>query len=403
MASSFPKRLLARTLIPLLFIGCARVILGPPGEQPPRERIAADHPLLRYTGRFDFTAPQAPVFDWPGVSIEAAFEGTSCAVHLVDGNNNYNVSVDGQPPTVLRTSARDTYVLAQGLQEGRHTVRLTRRTESGFGPGTFHGFLLDKGRTLVPLPPARDRRLLFIGDSFTAGYGNEGQLGCQFSRGTENVERAYAALVASELGAEFSILAKSGRGVVRNYAEPGPVSEKPMPAYFAQARAEQAQPPWDFQRWVPDAVVINLGTNDFSTLPHPPREVFLAGYEALIAEVRAAYPDVPVLCVAGPRMKEPGTELIETLVARQHAKDGGRTHLALIHDTLEVPHDYGCDMHPGLSGHRKIAGQLKPILASMLGWRQEVSLGDSFPGIPLQAGRLPITPGPPAWPAPHPK
>ncbi|MDC0710976.1 SGNH/GDSL hydrolase family protein [Stigmatella sp. ncwal1] len=387
MASSYPKRLLARTLIPLMLIGCARVILGPPGEPPQRQHIEADHPLIRYTGRFDFTAPKAPAFDWPGVSIEAAFEGTSCAVHLVDGNNNYNVSVDGKPSSVLRTSERDIYVLAQGLAEGRHTVRLTRRTESGFGPGTFHGFLLDPGRALVELPPRRERRLLFIGDSFTAGYGNEGQLGCQFSRGTENVERAYAALVARELGAEVSILAKSGRGVVRNYAEPGPVSAKPMPAYFAQARAEQEQPLWDFRRWAPDAVVINLGTNDFSTVPHPERESFVGGYEALIAAVRRVYPDVPLFCVAGPRMKEPGTELIEAVVARQRSRDGGRTHLALIRDTLEVPRDYGCDMHPNLTGHRKIADQLKPLLSSVLGWEQdgEVPLDDSFPETTLQA------------------
>jgi lysophospholipase L1-like esterase len=339
-----------------------------PPPEPQEAAVDADHPLIRYTGRFDFTDPKAPSFDWPGTTIEAAFEGTWIAVRLKDGNNDYNVSVDGRPATVLRTTAETVYALAQGLSEGQHTVRLTRRTEPGWGEALFQGFILDPGRELVELWPRPERRLLFIGDSFTAGYGNEGQLGCTFSRETQNIERTYAVMVSQELGAEYEILAKSGRGVVRNYGEPTPTSPKPMPAYFAQTKAEKEQPTWDFQRWLPDAVIINLGTNDFSTQPHPPQEVFAKGYEALIDEVRRAYPAAPIFCVAGPRMKDPANAYIQAVVEHQRAKDGGRTHLVLIRDNLEMPKDFGCDKHPNVTGQRKMADQLKPVLSSVLGW-----------------------------------
>jgi lysophospholipase L1-like esterase len=353
------------------------------------EAVEADHPLIRYTGRFDFSDPKAPSFDWPGTTIEAAFEGRSIAIRLEDGNNDYNVSVDGQPATVLRTTAETVYALAQGLPEGRHTVRLTRRTEPGWGEAVFQGFLLEPGRRLVELPPRPERRLLFIGDSFTAGYGNEGQLGCTFSRETQNIERTYAVLVSQELGAEYEILAKSGRGVVRNYGEATPTSPKPMPAYFSQAKAEQQQPAWDFRRWIPHAVIINLGTNDFSTEPHPPREVFAQGYEALIADVRRAYPEVPIFCVAGPRMKEPASAYLQAIVERQRARDGGRTHLALLQDNLEMPKDFGCDKHPSVTGHRKMADQLRPVLSRALGWEQQRWVEDVSEALPLQAlGRL---------------
>ena len=370
------KRVLAWALLVGLAAGCAGPLRGAPSPAQ-GTRVEADHPWVRYTGRFDFSDAKAPAFDWPGVTIEAAFEGTSCAVWLEDGKNDYNVSVDGQPSTVLRTTAERVYVLAQGLPEGRHTVRLTRRTESEWGEAVFRGFLLDSGRGLVELPLRPGRRLLFVGDSFTTGYGNEGQLGCGFSRETQNIERTYAVMVSQRLGAEAEIVAKSGRGVVRNYGEPTPTSPKPMPRYFAQALAEREQPTWDFRRWVPHAVVINLGTNDFSTQPHPPEEVFARGYEALIADVRRAYPEVTLFIVAGPRMKAPANAYLRALVERQRARDGGRTHLALIEDTLETPGDFGCDSHPSVTGHQKMAAQLEPVLSSVLGW--EVSNTSASP------------------------
>ncbi len=367
-----PRALLPKTLTLLLLLtlaGCVRPIRVPPPELD-GVAVDADHPLIRYTGRFDFTDPKAPSFDWPGTTIEAAFEGTWIAIRLKDGNNHYNVSVDGQPATVLRTNAETMYALAQGLAEGRHTVRLTRRTESGWGEALFEGFLLEPGRALVELPPRLERRLLFIGDSFTVGYGNEGEPGCTFSRETQNMERTYAVMVSQALGAEYEIVAKSGRGVVRNYGEPTPTSPKPMRPYLAQAKAEKEQPTWDLQRWIPHAVIINLGTNDFSTQPHPPQEVFTQGYEALIDDVRRAYPDAPIFCVAGPRMKDPANAYIQAVVERQRARDGGRTHLSLIQDNLEMPKDFGCDKHPSVTGQRKMADQLLPVLSSVLGWKE---------------------------------
>ncbi|HYH96606.1 SGNH/GDSL hydrolase family protein [Hyalangium sp.] len=375
-----PRNLLSWALPLFLLAGCARPlrVVPTPGQG---TRVEADHPLIRYTGRFDFSDAKAPAFDWPGTTIEAAFEGTTCAVLLEDGNNDYNVSVDGQPSTVLRTTGEKVYLLAQGLAEGRHTVRLTRRTEPGWGEAVFRGFLLDPEHGLVELPPRPERRLLFIGDSFTAGYGNEGQLGCRFTRETQNIERTYAAMVSQRLGAEYEVIAKSGRGVVRNYGEPAPTSPKPMPGYFAQAKAEKEQPGWDFLRWVPHAVIINLGTNDFSTQPHPPQEVFTKGYEALIADVRRAYPEVPIFSVAGPRMKDPASSYLRAIVERQRARDGGRTHLALIDDTLETPVDFGCDSHPSVTGHQKMAAQLEPVVSSVLEWSSE-TLGKEGPTFP---------------------
>ena len=59
-----------------------------------------------------------------------------------------------------------------------------------------------------------------------------------------------------------------------------------MPALYDRALPEQPASVWDFSAWQPDAVVINLGTNDFSTEGDPSEAVFSAAYRAFLLHVR---------------------------------------------------------------------------------------------------------------------
>lgn len=347
---------------------------------PPATAIAAGNtgvippvdPLIRYTGRFDFSAPLRPRFDWPAVTLEAAFEGTSIAVLLDDGLNSYNVSLDEGEPFILHTRAgQERYPLAEGLADGRHTVRLVKRTETFYGMPAFLGFELDAGRALLPLPPAPERRLEFIGDSITAGYGVEGESPtCIYSPQTENVELTYAAQTAAQLGAAYHVVAVSGLGVVRNYNSDGSLSPGTMLSYYGRTLANEEAEDWDFAAWVPDAVVINLGTNDFSTTPHPAGELFLTGYTNLIFKVRERYPEAHIFAVAGPLMVGPAEDTIRSVVTQMNETFGDqRVHYVPIENTLALTAvDFGCDWHPNASGQAKIAAQLTPAMTAILGW-----------------------------------
>ncbi len=80
---------------------------------------------------------------------------------------------------------------------------------------------------------------------------------------------------------------------------------------------EAAEPAWDFAAspYRPDLVVINLGSNDFSTLPHPSRDEFAAAYTRILQTLRGAYGDeMPILCVA-PRVSEPAFTYIRDCVS----------------------------------------------------------------------------------------
>ena len=336
-----------------------------------QERISAADPRIRYTGRIDFSDPARPAFDWPAITIEVAFEGTSLAVLLQDGQNSYNVTIDGQESVLHTRPGQNRYVVAEGLSDGRHSFRMIKRTETFYGTPAFLGFELDAGRDLASLRSAPDRRIEFIGDSITAGYGSEGKSPtCTFSAATENVELTYAAMAAKELGAGYTIVAVSGVGIVRNYNTADKMSPGTMLTYYDLTTTDRDSQEWDFNSWVPDAVVINLGTNDFSTAPHPAGEVFLQGYTELIIKVRNRYPDAHIFAIAGPIMVDPAEDTIRSVVTQmREILDDDRVHFVKIENNLELSGtDYGCDWHPNASGHRKIAEQLIPRIREELNW-----------------------------------
>ena len=66
--------------------------------------------------------------------------------------------------------------------------------------------------------------------------------------------------------------------MVRNYGDASTTSTDPLPTIYPRAFASDTNSAdWSFS-WIPDAVVINLGTNDFSTTPNPPNATFTQGF-----------------------------------------------------------------------------------------------------------------------------
>ena len=92
--------------------------------------IDADDPLIIYEGRFDFSDPKNVRFDWPGSSIHAVFEGGSVSIRLIDGNNDYNVFIDGKLKKILRTDSTVIHNISDSLSPGKHSITITKRTEA---------------------------------------------------------------------------------------------------------------------------------------------------------------------------------------------------------------------------------------------------------------------------------
>ena len=333
--------------------------------------ISADNANIHYQGRFDLRNPAEPIFDWSGVVIEAKFTGSSIAALLESGHNIFNVSIDAKTQILTTTPEESLYLLAENLTPGDHHVRIVKRTEAQVGRAAFRGFVLDGGGKLLAPPPPAARRIEFIGDSITAGYGNEGDSPtCFFTPLTQNAEATYAAQTAVYFDADYTLLALSGLGIVRNFDRAAALSGATAVDYFSRTVALYPGLTWDFGQWTPDAVVINLGTNDFSTEPFPEQELFVDGYTNLIRAVHTQYPDAAIFATAGPILFADVWWYVETAVTRARQQlNFENIHYVPIENNLELSGvDYGCDLHPNVNGHQKIADQLIPVMAEKLGW-----------------------------------
>lgn len=334
-----------------------------PEVQPPGE------PGVRFIGRVDTSDAAGARFAWSGTGIVARFSGTELAVRM-NGAQQYTVLLDGElQPKLTTTGGAD--VLASGLAAGEHEVEIYRRTEANQGESQFLGFELGSGELLAP-PAAPERRIEIIGDSISAGYGDEGaNMNCSFSPDTENHYLTYGSIAARNVGADLVTVAWSGKGVVCNYGDDPTSCTEPMPVYYDRTLPSRADSSWDFSRYQPQAVVINLGTNDMSTTTDPSEQEFTAAYVDLLTRVRTAYPDALILCTVGPLLN--GTDLTTTrayiaaaVQQRASAGDGGVQTFELAPTN---PSDgYGCDYHPSLRTHEIMAEVLTTTLQTELGW-----------------------------------
>jgi lysophospholipase L1-like esterase len=321
------------------------------------------------SGRTDDSDPGGPRFEWSGTEIRAKFTGTLLSVKLLSGAF-FDVAVDGVARARLEADWRSApYAVASGLVDATHEVLLHQRSEAFYEPSQLLGFETQSGRGLVPSTYCPTRRIEFIGDSITCGYGVEGaNQSCDFSQETENHDLAYAALAARALAAEAHTVAWSGKGVFRN--GDGKADET-IPVLWSRTIPTDGASHWDFARWTPDVVVINLGTNDFA-MGIPAKSDFNGAYGRFLDDLRSRYPRAFIFVAIGPMLD--GAELgaihsdLTELVALR--RTSGETRIALIEFAAQnvAVNGAGCDWHPSAKTQQLMADQLVPAVRQAVGW-----------------------------------
>jgi lysophospholipase L1-like esterase len=320
-------------------------------------------PGIRYIGRWDQSDPNAARAAWSGSGVAFAFNGTEASVTLDDAGQFFTVLVDGEVQANLETSqGEQTYPVASGLPDGDHEVFLYRRTEASFGDTVFLGAELNGG-TLLPPPVAPTRRIEVIGDSITCGYGNEGASeSCDFSADTENHYLTYGAIAARNVNAELTTIAWSGKGIIFNY---GDDKNDPMPAIYDQILPWTPGSTWNFG-WQPDVVVINLGTNDFSTDGDPSEAEFGGAYSDFLDHLREKYPSAKILCLVPTLLGGSDLTAAESYIQNVVAAKNDPNMEAFSMDFTST--GWGCDYHPSLSTHESMGAALTTKLKSLMSW-----------------------------------
>ncbi len=350
---------------------------------------AADDPGILYSGRIDFSDLKKPVFSAPGVAVQANFHGTGAAVLLEDefrgepNRNYYDAVIDGA--TVVRIAperAVSRYQVAVDLPEADHTISLVKRTEASTGKCTFLGF--EFSGSILPAPSRPARRMEFIGDSITCGTGDEGLINSTqctedgWGQPYNNARLSYGPILSKSLNAEYHLSSVSGIGMVRNYSFQ--YDARPMPEVYNSLFFEQTDSPrWDPKLFVPDALVIALGTNDFSPgdsdRPIMEVDVFVEAYLNFVQKLRQYFPEAHIFCVSSPMLGDGWP------TGAYHSATDQKTALTAVVDQLTAAGDdkvhkffstpivgMGCASHPDANQHELMAEQLGRIVGAVMGW-----------------------------------
>ncbi|MBN1309481.1 MAG: hypothetical protein JXA18_16295 [Chitinispirillaceae bacterium] len=340
----------------------AVIIILPASAQTP---IAPNHPYIRYWGRIDRRKPQVVRFDWPGIMIEACFEGTSCTIGFEGSCEFYNVFIDGRFTHRFKAdSLQRRYELASGLTDTVHHLLVTKRYETSKHVTLCTGLAIDDGRRLRPLPPAPGHRIEFIGSSTLIGYGNEAKTTqCDSVSELTNCYLSYGPVAARLLDAEYVMCAITSRGLVRNYHSPFMSSFRPFPAYYHRTLwTDPESPRWNHDALEPDVIVISLGTNDFSTRPYPPKDLFLNRYYSFIKELSMLHPEAHIVCLASSR--EPFRTYVKDFVGRETGEGNRRISFFTYERVPEG--ERGCHWHPNVKAHQRIAEKLAAFIRPIL-------------------------------------
>ncbi len=336
--------------------------------------VPASDARILYVGRVDFTNPEAPLYTYPGVQIMAGFEGTSIRMKAKPKSGFYMAQVDELEPFKVDYFTREdtVTVLAEGLPEGRHVVKLMNIIEGYEMRPEFYGFILDPGKDLTDPPALPQRKIEFIGNSITCGYGVEAQAATvRFSYDTENHYLSFAALTARALDAQHLVVARSGIGIFRNYN--GPYDGNPaiaMPALYGYTNFNDTTQLWDYSRYTPDLVCINLGTNDASTGRFNKTKLREA-YASFIQQVRGKYPQAKIVMLSGCMLSGDRLHAVEDAL-NAAVKEANRKGDQGVYRFDFSPQDgslgYGADYHPSIKQQEKMAGELVPYLRELMGW-----------------------------------
>ena len=373
--------------------------------------IPATDPLLEWTGRrIPSTAGQGWTIDWEGTRVRATVcNATTVAAVITDtttGGARFGVWVNASGVTDphaanvpnLRVSTFFTnegfqldYALAarSAIRQSQACVTYTLQllVEPAFieDSGPLNALSVEGLRTdgyLVATPePAVKRSIEILGDSLTAGYGAGFDLPhaqsstCGGGGFTDDQSTSYGALLCANFSARCTTEAVSGITLYTGRGFNLPLTwDWELGGMVQNKWPNQSMVPYDARRFQPDAVLINLGENDWGggkcgTTPGCPAK-FTAAYVAYVKHIGDVYAKagktVPItfFLTIGPHEHGQSTAI---LPAVEQLKAGG-VNAVFLNATVPDYGTIGCGGHPGITIHRASFLRAQPVIAAAMGW-----------------------------------
>lgn len=338
-------------------------------------------------------------FDW---------EGTGCLFSVMSENEGGTVTLttnvtissasvsrisidinDYQAQNLLLSTGSNSYLIAAGLPSGVSNISVQYAIEPLFNAHfseqmyvQFIGFTSGNNATFIK-PSKLTRRIDVIGDSITAGsmYDKLEAVNGDLSLETGCAPWAplygysqqfnWETYLCRYFRANCTTIAWSGGVLALPSDCPGHASlSSKFP--FTWATDEEQIQPWDFSKTQqPDAVIIYLGTNDFSC-KNMTDELFTERYVTFMLNITKYYASSPptdtgksihFFCTVGVMSPTRPVAAVQAAIAQATAAGLSASFL-----NMTNAHTDGCGFHPGPIGHWEMALQAAPQIKEELGW-----------------------------------
>ncbi|KAM9981140.1 hypothetical protein ACTFIY_003451 [Dictyostelium cf. discoideum] len=336
---------------------------------------------IHYVGRIDKTQSNDYYsFSWSGCQIIVNITGITEIKAILNSEkpNWFDVFINGQLNNVfnitLSAPQQQTITIANNLNSNDiYQIKISKRTEAEFGQVNFYGFQIDDNNDenfkLFTYKPLTNRKFEFIGDSIATGYGDMGKAPCAFTESTENVDVSFVSDITNQLLGEMSVIAWEGKGVVKNYGSPTPISNPNDPTlpylYPYILPLSDNSSFWNASQFIPDVLVINLGSNDYTDLPYPPNDYFQFKFIEFVKSIIINYNNqIPkIFFICGVMVNEHPCCTITEAVS--NVFNATYIDMPNIQNSSD---DFGCYGHPTIIAHAHMASIAIPIIKQVMNW-----------------------------------
>ncbi len=315
-------------------------------------------------------------FTCKGTHATVDIKGDGAALGSADSRARFAVYIDGDRVLdEMVDSAEKTYDLFRYDTEKEVTVKILKLSEAANSAFGITGITVEGSGDVAPTP-AKNMKIEFIGDSITCAYGVDDEVKeHHFSTTTEDATKSYAYKTAQMLDADYSLVSYSGFGIISGYTSKAkntgsllpPIYEQFAKTWGSSSSYFKENTPWDFGSFVPEYIVINLGTNDYSYTggKKDRKEEFTEGYTEFLKQVRKNNPDSFIICSLGIM----GANLyssIEKAVAA-YTEETGDTNLTTFRFDQQNGDKNGiaADWHPAEGSHQDAAEALSEYIKSL--------------------------------------
>ena len=331
--------------------------------------VPANATTLAIEGRTATSAKGALRVGYPGVALHFTADGPRITMTIEASSDNVHldVTVDGAAPRLVKLAKGVQVVELYSGAPGMHRLMVLKRTESWQGTMEITG--IGGARQVAPIT-LPDRRLLFIGDSITCGAATDVPDAASLLDGTviNNGAKSFGRVLAARLGAACHLVSYGGRGVIRDWQGIRAINNAPQ--FYERAMPDDAKALWNHASYVPHAIGVCLGTNDFNQ-GVPDQNEFVNAYVEFVMKIRRDAPGAFIFLIDSPMTNDGSAELgHRATILHDYLNEIVRMVGSAKVARVAIAHYPGrpVNSHPIASEHMKIADELEPAYRGALGW-----------------------------------